>query len=285
MPVQLYFDTVFGVDGDLTVVPDALQGDGTVSFDQGYPIGYEITPGDPGSLPIERGKMNYLFNQVTGALQYLQQHSTNFFITTTMNGGTPFSYSKYDRVIQGGIVYQSLVNSNTDTPPTANWAIPNILSSSGASILKGDGSGGIANASAGTDYLAPNGNGSALTGLTASQVSGLVISKSFTSSQQTITSGGALTLSHGLGAVPTIVQMILVCQTNEGGYTSGQQVFTPVGHGNGANANSASIIIDSSNLTIRFANSTSVFEIVNASNGAALVATNSNWKVIFKAFA
>lgn len=43
---------------------------------------------------------------------------------------------------------------------------------SGSSILKGNGSGGFSSAVAGTDYLAPNGNGSSLTGLTVSQVSG-----------------------------------------------------------------------------------------------------------------
>jgi hypothetical protein len=43
---------------------------------------------------------------------------------------------------------------------------------SGSAILKGNGSGGFSAASAGTDYLAPAGNGSQLTGITASQVSG-----------------------------------------------------------------------------------------------------------------
>jgi hypothetical protein len=121
MPVDGYFDTVFGVDGTLTTVPDALDPSGYVSFNQGYPIGYEITPGDPGSLPIERGKMNYLFNQVTSALQQYQQNGIPPFITTTMNGGSPYSYSSNARVLLSGVVYQSLVNSNTDTPPSAKW--------------------------------------------------------------------------------------------------------------------------------------------------------------------
>jgi hypothetical protein len=41
---------------------------------------------------------------------------------------------------------------------------------SGTAILKGNGSGGFANTVAGTDYLVPAGNGSALTGLTVSQL-------------------------------------------------------------------------------------------------------------------
>ena len=123
MPVLGYIDTVFGVSGDLTAVPDATQGDGTVSYTQGYPVGYETAPGSPGALPIERGKMNQLFNTITSILQQYQQQATPPFITTTMNGGSPYSYSEFNRVFHSGVVYQSLVNSNTDTPPSANWAI------------------------------------------------------------------------------------------------------------------------------------------------------------------
>jgi hypothetical protein len=49
--------------------------------------------------------------------------------------------------------------------------VPTIASTS--SVLKGDGSGNAVAATAGTDYLTPSGNGSALTGLTQSQISGL----------------------------------------------------------------------------------------------------------------
>jgi hypothetical protein len=39
-----------------------------------------------------------------------------------MNGGSPFSYSIGNRVIEGGVVYTSLTNSNTTTPPGADWS-------------------------------------------------------------------------------------------------------------------------------------------------------------------
>jgi hypothetical protein len=123
MPINNYIDTIFGVSGDLTLVPDATQVDGTVSYTQGYPIGYETAPGNPGALPIERAKMNQLFNTITTILQQYQQQATPPFITTTMNGGTPYSYSMFNRVLQGGVVYQSIANSNTDTPPSSKWVI------------------------------------------------------------------------------------------------------------------------------------------------------------------
>ncbi|OWK42208.1 tail fiber protein [Fimbriiglobus ruber] len=120
MPINGYFDTVFAVSGDKVAVPDPVQGGGTVSYNQGYPIGYS-TPVGSGGILITRASMNQLFYDITSALQQYQQVGTPPFITTTMNGGTPYSYSKYDRVMSGGIAYQSLSNSNTDTPPSANW--------------------------------------------------------------------------------------------------------------------------------------------------------------------
>lgn len=121
MPEEGYFDTIFAENGDVTTVPDALEPGGTVSFDQGYPLGYEIPPGDPGYLPVERDKMNYIFQVITEAIQQYQQHGTPPFITSAMNGGSPFSYSKYDRVLLTGVVYTSIADSNTQTPPDTNW--------------------------------------------------------------------------------------------------------------------------------------------------------------------
>lgn len=119
-PINGYFDTVFALAGDKVAVPDPVQGGGTVSYDQGYPIGYS-TPVGSGGILVTRTSMNQLFFDITSALQQYQQVGTPPFITTTMNGGTPYSYSKYDRVISGGVAYQSLTNANTDTPPSANW--------------------------------------------------------------------------------------------------------------------------------------------------------------------
>ncbi len=121
MPTNGYFNTIFAIDGDKAAVPNGLDPGGLVSYDQGYPAGYEIPPGDPGSLPVERNKMNQLFFDLTSAMQYFQQGKAAAFITSAMNLGTPFSYSKADRVLLGGVVYTSLIDLNTDTPPTANW--------------------------------------------------------------------------------------------------------------------------------------------------------------------
>lgn len=122
-----YFIDPFAIAGDVAAVPDAAQPDGSVSYSQGYGPDYALNPVvSPSALLIERTKMNQLFLDITTALQQYQQHGTPPFITSAMNGGTPYSYSKYDRTLLTGVVYQSLVNTNTDTPPSANWAIADV---------------------------------------------------------------------------------------------------------------------------------------------------------------
>lgn len=128
MPINGYFDVVFGKDGDLTAVPDSAQPDGSVSYDQGYGPDYELDPtSNPDALLIERRKFNQLLFDMTTAIQSWQQNSFAPFITPTMNGGTPFSYPAYIMVLydpgSGLQLYQSLRGSNTDLPTVASsWA-------------------------------------------------------------------------------------------------------------------------------------------------------------------
>ncbi|OWK36885.1 hypothetical protein [Fimbriiglobus ruber] len=121
-PIDGYFDIPFAVGGDLNTIPDATQPSGTVSYEQGYPVGYS-TPVGSGGFNVPRTSINQVLNDITTAIQAYQQFGTPPFITTTMNGGTPFSYGQYARVLSAGVVYQSLVGSNTDTrPPRSGWS-------------------------------------------------------------------------------------------------------------------------------------------------------------------
>jgi len=115
----------FAYAGDLTSVPTTVQVDGSISYPQGYGPNYELDPTtNPSALDVERRKMNQLLNDITTVIQQYQQFSVPDFITSAMNGGTAFSYSKDARVRYSGLVYVSLVNSNTTDPTnTTNWAV------------------------------------------------------------------------------------------------------------------------------------------------------------------
>ncbi|HZZ80045.1 MAG TPA: hypothetical protein VFE62_16145 [Gemmataceae bacterium] len=124
MPINGYFDTLFAASGDKNTVPDGTQPSGTVSYQQGFPVLYS-TPVSSGGYNVPRTAFNQVFYDITAAIQNWQQNTIAPFITTTMNGGTPYSYPQYALVTYGGVAYQSLVNSNTDTPPSSKWIVFN----------------------------------------------------------------------------------------------------------------------------------------------------------------
>jgi len=126
--MEKFFAVPFAVAGNKTDVPNAAAIDGSVSFTQGYPIGYQQDPDiDPlTAKDIERNKFNGLLYNMTKALQELQAHAVPDFITSAMNEGTPWSYSKQDLVRWNNgvetLTYESLVNSNTSLPSdTTKW--------------------------------------------------------------------------------------------------------------------------------------------------------------------
>ena len=129
-----YIDTIFASSGTATQVPDAVQGDGSISFTQGYGPNYELAQGVPGSLNVELAEFNYLMNLITKILQTYQQQTVAPWITHAENGGSAFSYSKYAQVLYtDGHIYESLVNTNTTDPINdgVNWII---VDSSGVRI-------------------------------------------------------------------------------------------------------------------------------------------------------
>ncbi|WP_188249414.1 hypothetical protein [Citrobacter sp. C1] len=112
----------FASSGDKSAVPDTDAGGG-VNMTQGYGQAYSLDPAtDPSAKRIERDKMNWLFNRITQAINEIQSGGVAPFITSADNGGAAFSYGKGALVSLGGVVYQSLVASNTSTPPGANWS-------------------------------------------------------------------------------------------------------------------------------------------------------------------
>ena len=120
MTAPTLIDVVFAHSGDKTAVPDAIQGDGSVSFEQGYGIDYS-TPVASGGINIERDKMNYLLNVLFAAVQQYQFHGTPDYYAAI---GAGAGYAKYAEVLYGSPAkkYQSLIDANADLPTnTASW--------------------------------------------------------------------------------------------------------------------------------------------------------------------
>src|SRR5574343_391661 len=67
------FNTPFAILGDKVEVPITAQIDGSVSFQQGYPFGYEAEYTDPNSKDISRSKTNQLLFDITNAIREIQQ--------------------------------------------------------------------------------------------------------------------------------------------------------------------------------------------------------------------
>lgn len=112
-------------------------------------------------------------------------------------------------------------------------------------------------------------------------VAGSPFSASFTSSEQTVTFGGSLTLAHGLGATPTLVRLQLKCITAEGDYSIGDIYELGAGATSGTDKSTA-VWCDATNVNIRFSDSAP--NISRKSFGYDFAITAAKWKLIVKAW-
>lgn len=107
----------------------------------------------------------------------------------------------------------------------------------------------------------------------------------FTSTDQTISANGTLTIAHGLGAAPKFVDFYLVCQTAEYGYSIGD-VIVPRSTSAGTDNTGMSVTVDGTNIKVQFANPTSTnvfFAVRSDGTGTDSRLTNGSWKVRFYA--
>jgi len=110
------------------------------------------------------------------------------------------------------------------------------------------------------------------------------LTRKFTSANQTITAGGALTLAHSLGAMPTLVQLRLKCLTAEFGYSIGDEVITHAGRADGAERG-INATPDATNVVIGFGTNANSISVLDKTTRAAAPITNANWALIVKAWA
>lgn len=121
-----FFKKPFAENGDITNIPTNPQGDGGVSYQEGWPEGYELdmqtNPDEAKNL--SRTNFNGLFFNITDALKTLQIYGCNPYITASDNDGVPYAYPEggmcyYTDPATGEVgVYRSLQSNNTDVPST-----------------------------------------------------------------------------------------------------------------------------------------------------------------------
>jgi len=111
--------------------------------------------------------------------------------------------------------------------------------------------------------------------------------KSYESAEQTITSGGSLTLAHGLGAVPKLVLASIKCTSADSGYSVGDEVFVNPGVSSlwEGPARGLAIQFDSTNIVVRIGSDTYPIDIINWTTGGYGSIIASKWKIIIRAFA
>lgn len=111
----------------------------------------------------------------------------------------------------------------------------------------------------------------------------------YASAEQTITSGGTLTLTHGLGSRPKLLSYSLVCKEADQGFSVGDEV--DVNGGDSSQPGSSrydggfSSILGVSNIDIKYGVATSVFGAIHPSTGLLSGLTNGRWRLIVRAWA
>lgn len=117
----------------------------------------------------------------------------------------------------------------------------------------------------------------------AAVLGALGFSAYFQSTDQTITSAGALTIAHGLGRSPVFVQAFLKNVTPELAYSAGDitpAVITAVGN------QGALITFDATNIYIRYGSlAGNLFPITHKTSGASSNINNANWLFFVRALA
>lgn len=112
-----------------------------------------------------------------------------------------------------------------------------------------------------------------------------VFTKSFKSTDQTISNAGTLTLAHGLGVMPELVQIRGKCTSAELGYSVDDEVILnpsvmAVGGGEGV-----AVVPDATNVVVKFANTANPIGLKRKDTGASAAATSASWKLIVRAWA
>ncbi|MCK5600850.1 hypothetical protein KAR91_03215 [Candidatus Pacearchaeota archaeon] len=115
----------------------------------------------------------------------------------------------------------------------------------------------------------------------------IILTESFTSSEQIITSAGALSLAHNLSSTPYLIIIHTICKTAEYNYSIGDEIPHAINDVSNAAVNNLGITVwsDGTNINLRFGSAVTVFNTLNKTTGASVHLTNAKWNLIIRAWA
>jgi hypothetical protein len=111
-----------------------------------------------------------------------------------------------------------------------------------------------------------------------------ILTVAYDSGEQTITTAGTLSLTHGLGMVPKIIRVVLICKTTEGNYAVNDEVEWGL-VGDAVADRGVVLVPNATTIFVRYANNATVFGLPNKTTGTVLNITNANWRMIVRAWA
>jgi len=107
----------------------------------------------------------------------------------------------------------------------------------------------------------------------------------YESPEQAITSGGLVTLTHGLPSTPRVLTGVWVCKTAENGYSVGDEIYAVFGAFNSASSDGMAVFCDAVNISCRFGSGTNPIISINKTTGALFRLTSANWRLVVRAWA
>jgi hypothetical protein len=117
----------------------------------------------------------------------------------------------------------------------------------------------------------------------------VLITASYTSSDQTVTAAGSLTLAHSLGVKPKLVRYYLKFAVAAGGYSIGDEVDLQSGNQFVASSDRSYGFVawdDTTNINIRFGSeATSTFVVLNKTTGTQVAIANTSVRLVVRAYA